>query len=222
MCYFLYITCYYRYLNHMNTVDITSTITVGNTSFEQYIFHVTGCPSFAATDVPTTFAEAPIGVALPPISVPIESDHASTESYGWCAGKVSYDRYHSSGKRYIINKCTCNSRNPDYYSYHKHQVAAADLLNKRSNYFKYMCLFKTAYYYEQAYEEQQGFIINFLQKFRYMFKRCNKSNHCNKYSYKCNSKTCLRMCYKKNDCCQEYKAACNKACFVVIASAGLG
>ena len=64
----------------MNNVDITSTITVGSTNLEQYIFHVTGCPSFAATDVPTTFAEAPIGVALPPISVPIESDHASTES----------------------------------------------------------------------------------------------------------------------------------------------
>ena len=27
--------------------------------------------------MPTTFADAPIGVAEPPISVPIESDHAS-------------------------------------------------------------------------------------------------------------------------------------------------
>ena len=30
-----------------------------------------------ATEIPTTLAEAPIGVALPPISVPIESVHAS-------------------------------------------------------------------------------------------------------------------------------------------------
>ena len=84
-----------------------------------------------------------------------------------------------------------------------------------------MRLFKTANYYEQSDEEQQRFIINFLQKFRYMFKRCNKSNHCNKYSYKCNSKTCLCMCYKKNDCCQEYKAAYNKACFVSNSFSGI-
>ena len=30
-----------------------------------------------ATEIPTTFADAPIGVALPPISVPMESVHAS-------------------------------------------------------------------------------------------------------------------------------------------------
>ena len=33
----------------------------------------------AATEVPTTLAEAPMGVALPPRSVPMDSAHASRE-----------------------------------------------------------------------------------------------------------------------------------------------
>ena len=37
-----------------------------------------GYPHFAETDVPTTLALAPIGVALPPRSVPIDSVHART------------------------------------------------------------------------------------------------------------------------------------------------
>ena len=37
----------------------------------QYLAQLIGCPDFAETEVPTTFALAPIGVALPPISVPI-------------------------------------------------------------------------------------------------------------------------------------------------------
>ena len=38
----------------------------------QYLPQLTGCPAFAHIDVPTTFAEAPIGVAHPPTSVPME------------------------------------------------------------------------------------------------------------------------------------------------------
>ena len=46
-------------------------------------------PSFAATEIPTTFADAPMGVALPPISVPIESVQARTErSTPWVADKL--------------------------------------------------------------------------------------------------------------------------------------
>ena len=43
----------------------------------QYRPQLTGCPAFAHIDVPTTFADAPIGVAQPPTSVPMESVHAS-------------------------------------------------------------------------------------------------------------------------------------------------
>lgn len=46
----------------------------------QYFFQLIGYPSFEATAIPTTFAEAPIGVALPPISVPKESVHDITSS----------------------------------------------------------------------------------------------------------------------------------------------
>lgn len=35
-------------------------------------------PCFAAAEIPTTLAEAPIGVALPPMSVPMDKAHAST------------------------------------------------------------------------------------------------------------------------------------------------
>ena len=46
----------------------------------QYLPQPTGCPDFAETEVPTTFALAPMGVPLPPISVPIESAHAMVSS----------------------------------------------------------------------------------------------------------------------------------------------
>ena len=44
----------------------------------QYLPHLMMCPSFAAVAIPTTFAEAPIGVALPPISVPMASAQERT------------------------------------------------------------------------------------------------------------------------------------------------
>ena len=70
----------YRYRIKINTVQIVITITVAGSDFLQYSPHPTGCPDFAATEVPTTFAEAPIGVALPPMSVHIERLHASVSS----------------------------------------------------------------------------------------------------------------------------------------------
>ena len=45
----------------------------------QYLPQPIGCPALLATAVPTTLADAPIGVALPPISVPMESVNASTD-----------------------------------------------------------------------------------------------------------------------------------------------
>ena len=50
---------------------------MAGTAFAQYVFHPTGYPAFPATEVPTTFALAPIGVALPPMSVPIDKDHVN-------------------------------------------------------------------------------------------------------------------------------------------------
>ena len=44
----------------------------------QYLPHLMMCPSFAAVAIPTTFAEAPIGVALPQISVPMASAQERT------------------------------------------------------------------------------------------------------------------------------------------------
>ena len=60
-------------------VEISSTSKAAGAVFQQYSPQPIGCPCFAATEVPTTFAEAPIGVALPPISVPIDNAHASTD-----------------------------------------------------------------------------------------------------------------------------------------------
>ena len=44
----------------------------------QYLPQPTTYPSFAATLIPTTFADAPTGVALPPISVPTANAQART------------------------------------------------------------------------------------------------------------------------------------------------
>lgn len=61
-------------------VEIASTKIVAGAQALQYLPQPTGYPDLAATDVPTTFADAPIGVALPPTSVPIASAHASVVS----------------------------------------------------------------------------------------------------------------------------------------------
>ena len=60
-------------------MDMVITIIVAGTETLQYLPQLIGWPSFWAIDVPTTFAEAPIGVALPPMSVPMARVHARTE-----------------------------------------------------------------------------------------------------------------------------------------------
>ena len=64
----------------MQPNDIIITMTVAGTQYLQYFPQLIGCPFFAETDVPTTFADAPIGVAFPPMSVPRESVQASVGS----------------------------------------------------------------------------------------------------------------------------------------------
>ena len=57
-------------------VEIASTMMVAGAACLQYLPQVIIKPFFAATEVPTTFAEAPMGVAQPPMSVPIARLHA--------------------------------------------------------------------------------------------------------------------------------------------------
>ena len=57
------------YRTTMHTIDTAITMMVAGAQYRQYLPQVTGCPFLAATDVPTTLAEAPMGVALPPRSV---------------------------------------------------------------------------------------------------------------------------------------------------------
>lgn len=47
-----------------------TTITVAGTIFLRYGPHLITYPSLAAVAIPTTFADAPIGVALPPMLYP--------------------------------------------------------------------------------------------------------------------------------------------------------
>ena len=61
----------------MHTMEIATTMIVAGAQYLQYFPHPMGYPSLEATEIPTTFADAPMGVALPPISVPMESVHAS-------------------------------------------------------------------------------------------------------------------------------------------------
>ena len=49
------------------------TSTVAGTQYLQYLPQLMGWPLLADTDVATTLADAPMGVALPPRSVPSES-----------------------------------------------------------------------------------------------------------------------------------------------------
>ena len=52
------------------------TIIVAGADALQYFPQPILYPFLPATERPTTFAEAPIGVALPPTSVPIDNAHA--------------------------------------------------------------------------------------------------------------------------------------------------
>ena len=58
-------------------MQIEITMKVAGALYLQYFPHVMGCPDLAESDVPTTFAEAPTGVVLPPMSVPSARVHAS-------------------------------------------------------------------------------------------------------------------------------------------------
>ena len=74
----------------MVSIEINTTITVAGTIVLQYFPHLITYPCFAAVAIPTTFADAPIGVALPPMSVPMASVYASTPKSTPCvAAKVS-------------------------------------------------------------------------------------------------------------------------------------
>ena len=64
----------------MHSMEIKITISVAGTADLQYLPQPMMCPFLAATDVPTTFADAPIGVAFPPMSVHRESVQASVGS----------------------------------------------------------------------------------------------------------------------------------------------
>ena len=62
-----------------NNMDMPTTRIVAGTQYLQYLPQLMGWPCLAAAEVPTTLAEAPIGVPLPPRSVPRESAQASTD-----------------------------------------------------------------------------------------------------------------------------------------------
>jgi hypothetical protein len=51
------------------------TRTIAGTAYVRYRPHPMGYPSRSDMAVPTTLAEAPMGVPLPPMSVPSASDH---------------------------------------------------------------------------------------------------------------------------------------------------
>ena len=66
-------------------MEIKTTMMVAGAAYLQYLPHPIGCPFFEDTEIPTTFAEAPIGVALPPISVPIASAQESVSKSTPCS-----------------------------------------------------------------------------------------------------------------------------------------
>ena len=70
----------YKYRIYIKIVVKINTIIVAGTITLQYRPHLIICPFFAAVAMPTTLADAPIGVALPPISVPIANAHANTDN----------------------------------------------------------------------------------------------------------------------------------------------
>ena len=73
----------------MNSIDTATTMTVAGADTLQYLPQPMIWPFFAATAIPTTLAEAPIGVALPPISVPIDRAQASVAvSTPWVAARL--------------------------------------------------------------------------------------------------------------------------------------
>ena len=63
----------------MHTIEIKMTMAVAGTADFRYFFQLIGWPSRAAMDVPTTLADAPMGVALPPMSVRSEERRVGKE-----------------------------------------------------------------------------------------------------------------------------------------------
>ena len=98
-----------------------------------------------ATAMPTTFAEAPIGVALPPMSVPRASVHARTDrSAPEVAARLFDDRDHRSRKWNIINDRACYSGDPDNNNYDKCDISTTDRMNKGCDQFENTGFFQTA------------------------------------------------------------------------------
>ena len=69
-------------------MENSTTSTVAGAAYLQYFPQPITWPSLAATEMPTTLADAPMGVALPPISVPMDSDEATVVAAALADPKV--------------------------------------------------------------------------------------------------------------------------------------
>ena len=124
-----------------------------------------------------------------------------------CGCQTVNNRDHGSCKRDIINKCTCDSRYPYNNGNHYLQVAAADLTNKSGQDGKDSSLLQTT----NNYEEQQCLVINLFQKVQSIFSGSDQCHSCDKYTDTGYGKSCLRMCYQKDNSAKEDHTADGEA-----------
>ena len=139
------------------------TITVAGAMALQYLPHLMICPSFAAVAIPTTFAEAPMGVALPPISVPManagKNRDINTRS-GCC--QVGNNRDHCCCKRNVVDEGAGNRGNDDDNRNHQSDISAADFLNDTGKNLQDTSLLQASYNNEKADKEEKRLIIDLL------------------------------------------------------------
>ena len=115
----------------MNSIDTATTMTVAGADTLQYLPQPMIWPFFAATEMPTTLAEAPIGVALPPISVPIDRAQASVAvSTPWVAARLLITGSIVAAKGMLSIKALADGGHPDDNGDHQMEVTVADRADK--------------------------------------------------------------------------------------------
>ena len=133
------------------------TITVAGAMALQYLPHLMICPSFAAVAIPTTFAEAPMGVALPPISVPMANAQERTviSIPGVVAARLVITGIIVAANGILSMKALATAGNDDDNRNHQSDISAADFLNDTGKDLQDTSLLQTSYNNEKADKEEK-------------------------------------------------------------------
>ena len=140
------------------------TITVAGAMALQYLPHLMICPSFAAVAIPTTFAEAPMGVALPPISVPMANAQERTviSIPGVVAARLVITGIIVAANGMLSMKALATAETMTMIAIIRRDISAADFLNDTGKNLQDTSLLQASYNNEKADKEEKRLIIDLL------------------------------------------------------------